>query len=525
MTRQKKLLINTAVGLGSQFITILCGLILPAAILRAFGSSANGLVNSIGQFLGFISLCDLGVGAVVQSALYKPLADGDNYTISCIFRSSSRFFKIVGTILIVYVTVLCLLYPALISEYGRLYVVMMIVAISINSFANYYIGMTNSLLLQADQKAFIPLGLQAVTIVLNTVSSLLLIHFGASLLVIKYVTAALYLIRPVAMSMYVKKHYHIDKNVEYTEEPIKQKWNGLAQHFSSVIVDHTDTVVLTMFAPLSSVSVYGVYFMVVSSVRNMIFSSLSGVQATMGNMLSRNETKELNSFFSKIEWLLHTCTTLLFTVTGILIVPFVTIYTKNVSDVNYNVPLFSALIVTANAGFVLQFIYKLLVKAAGHYKETQWSAVMEAVINVCVSVILVIRYGLVGVAIGTILAMGYRLLYHVWYLKNNIVFRGYYYFAKHIVVDGLTVVGIIVLSSVITINADSFTKWVGSAIIVSVIAVIVSLVLNFIFYRYYTIGFINRLFKSIRGGKINGVATKTFRTLSDKKKSGSALEE
>lgn len=500
MTRQKKLLINTVVGLGSQVITILCGLVLPAAILRAFGSSANGLVNSIGQFLAFISLCDLGVGAVVQSALYKPLADGDNYAISCIFRSSNRFFKIVGTILIVYVTVLCLIYPSLISEYGRLYVIMMIVAISINSFSNYYIGITNSLLLQADQKAFIPLGLQAATIILNTISSLILIHFGASLLVIKYVTAAFYLIRPVAMSIYVKKLYHIDKEVKYTQEPIKQKWNGLAQHFSSVIVDHTDTVVLTIFAPLTSVSVYGVYFMVVSSVRNMMFSSLSGVQATMGNMLSHNEKKELYCFFAKTEWLLHTCTVILFTVTGILIVPFITIYTKDVSDVNYNVPFFSFLLVAANAGFVLQFIYKLIVKAAGHYKETQWVAVIEAVINVVVSVVLVIRYGLIGVSIGTILAMGYRLLYHVWYLKNNIIFRSYHHFAKHLMVDGVTVAGIIALSSVITINADSFIKWAGSAAIVSVIAFVVSLGVNYIFYRHYTVGLINRLFKSIQGG-------------------------
>ena len=76
-----------------------CGFILPSAILSAYGSKAYGLMSSINQFLGFIQLCELGVGAVVQSALYKPLADNDTYKVDCILKSSRKFFRTIGTML------------------------------------------------------------------------------------------------------------------------------------------------------------------------------------------------------------------------------------------------------------------------------------------------------------------------------------------------------------------------------------------------------------------------------------------
>lgn len=68
-------------------------------ILESFGSDVNGLVNSITQFLGVITLLDLGVGAVVQSALYKPLAENDTDTISKIYVSANKFFRRLAEIL------------------------------------------------------------------------------------------------------------------------------------------------------------------------------------------------------------------------------------------------------------------------------------------------------------------------------------------------------------------------------------------------------------------------------------------
>ena len=88
--RSKKLANNTISSLILQITTIICGFILPRLILGHFGSEINGLVNSITQFLSIIAFLDLGVGAVFQSSLYRPLAENDNDSLSKIFVSGQK---------------------------------------------------------------------------------------------------------------------------------------------------------------------------------------------------------------------------------------------------------------------------------------------------------------------------------------------------------------------------------------------------------------------------------------------------
>ena len=69
--RNKRLKLNTLFGFLYQIVAIICGFILPRLILRTYGSETNGLVNSIQSILNIITLMEMGVGAVVQSALYN----------------------------------------------------------------------------------------------------------------------------------------------------------------------------------------------------------------------------------------------------------------------------------------------------------------------------------------------------------------------------------------------------------------------------------------------------------------------
>ena len=69
---------NIGAAFTKQVITVICGFVLPRYILKGYGSEVNGLLTSITQFLSFISFLELGVGAVVQSNLYAPLAKRDD---------------------------------------------------------------------------------------------------------------------------------------------------------------------------------------------------------------------------------------------------------------------------------------------------------------------------------------------------------------------------------------------------------------------------------------------------------------
>ena len=134
--RKDLLVKNTVASLLFQVTAIVCGFVLPQVFLQRFGSEVNGLVNSISQFLSVVSFLELGVGAVVQSSLYKPLADKDNRQISCVVVSADRFFRRIALVLLVYVVVLMLVYPTISNQdFDGVFTAVLIGAMSISSFA------------------------------------------------------------------------------------------------------------------------------------------------------------------------------------------------------------------------------------------------------------------------------------------------------------------------------------------------------------------------------------------------------
>ena len=482
--RKRRLAYNTFSSLLFQVTTIICGFILPRLILTAFGSDVNGLVNSITQFLGIISFLELGVGAVVQSSLYKPLADHDEDQVSRVIKSANRFFRTIARILLVYVVFLVIFYPMFAKQqFGHVYTATLIIVISISSFTQYYFGIVNRLLLTADQHGYVQYNAQTVAIILNTVACFILIKVGCGIQMVKLTTSLIYLLQPFVIYLYVRRHYHINRKITYTEEPIKQKWNGIAQHVAAVILDGTDIVVLTMFASLSAVSIYSVYFLVVKGVKQLFLSMTNGIQSLMGELWANGEEKELKNLFGWTEWMIHTGTIFVFGVAAITIVPFVQVYTKGIMDADYVQPLFAFLLVMANAGHCLRLPYNLLILAAGYYKQTQSNYIVAAALNIVISIFAVKRYGLIGVAIGTLIAMGYQTVWMALYDSKNLIMWPFKNFLKQVAVDVLTLVFMVAMTNKIQMAAINYAAWAVYAVIVSIASVMVVTVVNIVFYK------------------------------------------
>ena len=496
--RKKRLLYNTVSSLVFQVVTIICGFIIPRLILNTYGSSVNGLVNSIVQFLGILAFLELGVGAVVQSALYKPLAEKKKDDVSKIISSANKFFRRLAKILLVYVIFLVIFYPMFAAkEFDYAYTATLIVAISISSFAQYYFGIVNRLLLTADQRGYIQYTAQTIAVIGNTIACYVLIALGCSIQIVKLTTSIIYLIQPFAIYLYVRSHYQINTKIKYDKEPIPQKWNGIAQHVAAVILDGTDTVVLTLLSTLANVSIYSVYHLVVKGVKQLFLSMTNGITSLIGELWAKQELDELNNTFGWTEWVIHTGTVFVFGVTAVLIVPFVRVYTLGVHDADYIQPLFAALIVAANAGHCLRLPYNIMILAAGHYKQTQSNYIVAAVLNVVVSILAVKAWGLVGVAIGTLIAMGYQTIWMAWYDSKNLIKWPFKNFVKQLLVDIGTVVVCSVASSIFSMGTVSYLGWFINAVEVAIIWLVLMIVINLVLYKDKVLRLFNSYTKSV----------------------------
>lgn len=498
LSRKQKTMLSSLMSFCNQFVTIVCGFILPRFFLKYYGSDVNGLVSSITQFLGFISLAELGVGAVVRSALYKPLANKDVDQISRVYLSSEHFFRKLALLLVIYVAVLMVVYPLIaIDSFDYIYSASLILIISISMFFQFFVGMSYKLLISADQLASIILILQCLSMLLKTVFSIILIRLSFSVHAVKFVSSIILIIQPLTLAVFAKHRYKINRKIKLEGEPIKQKWNGLAQHIASVVLNNTDVTVLTLFSTLKNVSVYAIYYMVLSGLKSLVDSFTNGFGALMGDLYARSEIDSLNNTFSKLEWMIHYSTVLIYSIAGLTIIPFVTVYTKGVTDAVYYQPLFAIILLLAQVVCCLRIPSHLLICSAGHFKQTQMSAIIEAFINIVISVITVVKFGLVGVAIGTLSAMIYRTGYYVWYLSKNILVRNSKSFFKILAVDVLCVLCItlvrFLIPSLFMMSGTDYFSWFVLAAKSGVVCIVIVTSINIVFYPKYLKGLWDRI--------------------------------
>lgn len=264
----------------------------------------------------------------------------------------------------------------------------------------------------------------------------------------------------------VRAHPSVSKRIIicYRGEPIPQKWNGIAQHVAYFVLENTDILLLTVFSTLREVSVYSVYFMVISGVRR-IFSSISySIQPKLGELKARGDADALNRFFFSFERWIHVSASLAYCLLGLLLVPFVQAYTEGVTDADYSRPLFALLMSLAYGLQSIRDPYDKLILASGHFKQTQHNYIIAACLNFGISILTVRRWGLEGVAFGTLVAMMYQTVYMASYDSGKLLERSILVFFRNILLDVLIVVGIVLVMRCVHFPAEALFHWLFALI-------------------------------------------------------------
>lgn len=479
---------NIVVSLGGQLVTLLCGLIVPRVMLGAFGSEAYGATTSIAQFLSYIALLEGGVGGVARSVLYKPLAEGDNGTIARIMVEIKSFFQAVGFIFIFYVLIIACGFKQIsgLDCLDWMATFLLVCATSLSTFGQYFIGISNSVLLQAAQRSYVTNFVNILATALNAAAVCILVQLRCDIVSVKLVSSLIFFLRPVALWLYVRLKFRLDavprtKAITY----LTQKWNGLGQHIAFYLHSNTDIVILTCFSTLSHVAVYAVYNMIVSNIQNLAISFTSGMEALFGDMLARKEYGELHKTFGIYETILSLVAVILFATTVSVILPFVALYTAEITDVNYHLPALAFFLTGSALLYCLRMPYHALVIAAGHFRQTQAAAYMEAAVNVLLSVWLVHSHGVPGVAFATMIATGLRFLYYVVYLSKQIMYRKPQLFLKRFLVNCFAFAASFAAGTAISrlFPIRNYLEWAACAFLIFLIIAVITFAVNYVFCR------------------------------------------
>ncbi|MEG1151062.1 MAG: oligosaccharide flippase family protein [Erysipelotrichaceae bacterium] len=481
--KNNDLIKNTISAIVLQIVLAISGLIVPQLLIRSFGSTSNGMVSSIQQFITYLGLVEAGVGSASIVQLYKPLLEKKFNEVNSILAATKIFYMKSGFLYMFLVLGLLFIYPMFVSnQVDSWTVTWMILIVSMSGIGDYFILGKYRVLLTADQKYYVITFIQSLGTIVNIGLTIILVNLNQSILVVKFFATLVYVSRIIFVYLYVRKKYpYLNMKVKPDFSKLDQKWDALIHQVAGMVVLNTDIGLLTIFRyPLTTISVYTVYNMILGIVFSFLNALLNAITPTFGTILVQENQKKSNDYFSLYEFFYFILMFTLFICIFILIMPFVSLYTNGITDVNYLRQDVAFIFIILGIMYMIRTPALTIINAAGHYKQTKNGAIIESIINIVVSLSLIGHYGIVGVLLGTVCSHCFRSTELIIYNAKHIIFNSLFLTVKRIIRNVLISIVCIFIIFQFNFSVESYSSWTIYAVFVFVTSSIILLAINFI---------------------------------------------
>lgn len=471
--QKKNVIINLIVSTVTQIITLILGLILPRLILLTWGSEYNGLLSSVTNILRYLSLLEAGFNTATLQALYKTVGQNDREQTSVVVRTSQHYYHRISLVYAVMVLAISLVYPLLIdSSIAYWEIVLIIVLQGAVGVINFAFRASYQQLLNAEGKYYIISLITLMTTILTYGAKIVAVTVFNSVLIMQIMSVVVIIIQITVYAIYFnRKYYWIDKNAKTNESLLQNRKYYFIQQVAGLVFNSTDTFVLSIFCGLKVASVYAVYNLVYTALAQII----ALIRGSSNFVLGQSYHKDKGLFekvYDAYSAMQSTIGGIMASISIVLIINFVKIYTKGVTDIDY---------IDFIAAFLFSFNLMLecsrgtsLASAniAGKAPQTTWRYVLEAGINLMSSLILVKFIGLRGVLVGTGLAGLYRTTDSIVYTNKHVLERSSFTELRMVVINFLLYfMFAFIACRLISLNCSGYTELLLAAIIVGIVVV------------------------------------------------------
>lgn len=394
----------------SYFVSTITGLILRKMFLRYIGLGYSGLDSVYTNILSFLGLAELGIGAAITYKLYKPLAEGNYSEVSSLMAVYKMLYRIIAIVVLAVGTILSIFLKRIVKDppiVGLPLTISYFLFLA-SSVCSYLFAYKRSLIL-ADQRQYI------VTL-FDTGFNIL--FFMLKLFVVwKYNDYFMFLVLGIirvvignlAVSLVCSKkypqvfnqHYSFKDTIKYARGLIKDFEYILLHKVCGYVYSSTDAIVISMFMGVDNVGLLGNYNLIVSVVNSLFSQCSSSIQSSVGNLVYTSSNKlQIKQNVYRLSYLYHFILSFFCTCLFCLLTPFVILWIGN----DYILPQLVVMMMCLNMYvFLAHQPIANLYTATGLYKYDKFTSAIAAVVNLSLSIILVNKYGFIGVYIGTAL--------------------------------------------------------------------------------------------------------------------------
>ena len=414
--RVNKTILNAEVNLVFYFLSLLLTFFSRKIFLSCWGDEFIGLTGTLNSILGYLNLAEFGIGSCISFFLYKPLQSNNRLEIQEILSVFGYLYRWIGLIILIGGVLISLFFPFIFSNTGLglgiIYFAFYIFLMS--SLIGYFINY-RQLLLTSDQKNYlVAIYFQSANIA-QTAFQIYLAYTYKNFYVWVAVEFFFNLLGCVILNWKINKEYpwlHANKN---KGRELLNKYPGIIKNTKQIfihnikdfILNKSDELFVFMFVSLKMVAYYGNYIMIISKITLLFKLALDGVNAGIGNLVAEGDKKHTLRIFWEIMTIRHFVAGLLCFSIYCYIEPFISLWlgSEYVLDHRILILLVIFVYISNSRGVVDSFNH-----SHGLYADV-WSAWVELFLNVSVTIIAGIHYGIVGILLGKLVSLGFIVIW------------------------------------------------------------------------------------------------------------------
>ena len=444
----------------------------------------NGLLSNV---LGILALTELGIGTAIGYSLYEPLAKNDVEKTRSLMDFYKKAYRIISLVILVLGLVLLPVLPYLIKDNSGINNLNVIYVIFLINMVIGYLFSYKRTLITSDQKTYkiVPftMGFNILTAALQIVVLLIFKNYIIYLLM----QTICIVLENVVINRYINKEYPylLDKTLVKPIDKeelsvIKMKIKALLLHkVGAYTLTSTDNLIISKLIGIVTVGVYSNYSLIVSMIAAFIYTLISNVTSSLGNLIaSENKSKRLK-VFNEMNLICY----ILYGVSSICLINLFNPFIELVFGSNYVLGMFVVYVIVINHYLTgMNNTVISIQTASGLYEKDKYVPLIQSAVNLIVSIDLGIKMGLVGIFIGTIVSTMLPLI-----IKPFIVYKYVFdnkvslYFKEFMLQTGIIVLSTI--GSVMLINVINVGNVYIDLFVRLILSVSIPLVLIYIVYR------------------------------------------
>ena len=469
-SRTAKSIKNAKVALIFYFINLVLQFFSRKVFLDYLGAEVLGLNTTAQNLIGFLNLAELGIGGAIAFTLYKPIYEKNTQVINEIVSVQGWLYRRVAYVVIVGACILMCFFPLIFEKaevplwyaYGSFSV--LLVSTLLSYFVNY-----RQIVLTADQKEYkITLNIQGFKVIKVILQIFVISYLSNGYVHWMILELLMSVTTAIALDKLLKREYPWLKTVVNDGDRLRRIYPEIISKTKQVffhqiagfVLLQTSPLIIYAYSSLTLVAIYGNYMLIVTGLSLLMDALLRSVNAGVGSLVAEGDKRCIKRVFWELTsfriWLASIACFGMYKLAH----SFISLWVGEEFVLNQ-----SAFFILIGITFInLARTNETFLFAYGLFQDV-WAPMMEAALNLGLSVVLGYFWGLSGILSGVIISLllivcGWKPIFLYRYgFKENIL----EYVVRHLKYFLLIAISFICISvlsdSYLLIPTYSYGQW------------------------------------------------------------------